>query len=92
MSDARKAELLMCSTLCNFQLTQGEWADQVFVGQSNASKLRHLLKEVGEIIDAPDDVEEYGDALALLIDAARKKGIHIAEIIDSMWNKLEKNR
>lgn len=75
-----------------FQKTQGKWAAETFGDQTSVEKLRHLHKEVDEIIDDPQDVTEYADALSLLLDAARLQGITAENIVVAAWLKLQVNQ
>ena len=54
--------------------------------------LKHLLKEVQEVIDEPSDSEEFADCLLLFIDAIRLNGHTFEDIIYAAFKKLEKNR
>jgi len=75
-----------------FQDEQGKWAEVQFDGQTCEEKLRHLQKEIGEILEDPCDVYEYADAASLLFDAARKQGISTEKILRAAWDKLETNK
>jgi NTP pyrophosphatase (non-canonical NTP hydrolase) len=80
------------SNLLAFQLTQGRWAAQTFGTQTCEEKLLHIIEEVGEIMDAPDNVTEYADVLSLLLDAARLRDISASQILFAAWEKLDVNR
>ena len=75
-----------------FQKAQGEWAADTFEAQTSEEKLRHLHKEIDEIIDDQQDVTEYADALSLLLDAARLQGITAEMIVSAAWTKLRINK
>ena len=74
-----------------FQVEQGKWAARTFGEQTTEEKLRHLHKEIDEIIDDQTDVVEYADALSLLLDAARLQGIRADQILIAAWNNLDVN-
>ena len=83
----------MGSRLRELQLKTGIWSDRQFGKfDRRPSSLRHLIREVNEIIEEPDDVEEYADALILLIDAARMAGIPADDLLDRCFEKLEVNK
>ena len=75
-----------------FQKKQGRWAANTFGDQTTEEKLRHLIKEIREIMDDPQDVVEYADALSLLLDAARLQGISASEIVRAARKKLDVNK
>jgi hypothetical protein len=54
--------------------------------------LRHLQVEVQELMDNPDDPMEWADCFLLLLDAARRKGYSVDDLVDFGLQKLEINR
>lgn len=54
--------------------------------------LRHLKKEVQELLDNPDDKMEWADCMLLLLDAARRKGYSIDDLLSFCKEKLAINR
>lgn len=54
--------------------------------------IKHLQREIEELLNNMDDIEEWADCLMLLLDGARRRGHDIDAIVDATWDKLEKNR
>lgn len=54
--------------------------------------LKHLLKEVNEVIENPEDVTEFADCLLLTIDSIRLNGHTLNDVIVAAFNKLEINK
>lgn len=54
--------------------------------------LLHLQLEVKELIDNPDDPMEWADCFLLLLDAARRKGHSIDDLMRFSLEKLAINR
>lgn len=50
--------------------------------------LNHLLKEVQEAIEKPQDIVEYADCMLLLLDAAAKAGFNTNQLIEASFHKL----
>jgi hypothetical protein len=68
----------------------GEWSDATFgADRTGLPALHHLREEVGEVIDHPDDLLEWADCLMLLLDAARRRGIPIADLMSAAVVKLD---
>lgn len=68
------------------------WSDATFgtpEERGPEGPLQHLAKEVVEVQEAPDDLEEYADCLMLLVDAARRAGYGLMELIDAWGRKLD---
>lgn len=76
---------------------QAEWSEKTFgttAERGPVGPLKHLQKEVKEILDKPEDGEEYVDAFFLIIDAARrsKQFAGPADFLKQGFAKLEKNK
>lgn len=54
--------------------------------------LHHLQEEVKELIDNPDDELEWADCFLLLLDAARRKGHSMDDLVRFANAKLEINK
>lgn len=54
--------------------------------------LHHLQEEVKELIDNPDDELEWADCFLLLLDAARRKGHSVDDLVRFANAKLEINK
>ena len=71
-----------------------EWSNNAFglpCERGPQGPLKHLLLEVQEALDAPDDLEEYADCLILVLDAARRAGFSKDELIEASILKVRKN-
>lgn len=72
-----------------------QWSQATF-GPDNVrgpiGPLRHLEKEVQEALAAPGDIMEYADCLTILMDAARRAGFSIQQLIDASNDKIEFNK
>ena len=64
------------------------WAEKVFAGQTINGILEHLLAEVQELIDNPEDDEEAADCLLLLAGYWDKRGKTADELLDASFDKL----
>lgn len=54
--------------------------------------LKHLKKEADEAIANPSSVEEYADCFILVLDASRRAGFKVMELIAAAQRKMEKNK
>lgn len=54
--------------------------------------LRHLQEEVKELIDNPNDKLEWADCFLLLLDAARRKGYSMDDLVTFANGKLAINK
>lgn len=61
-------------------------------GQRTGGNLDHMSKELIEIRDNPDDLEEWIDMILLACDGAMRRGFTPGEIVDMMAYKLAKNK
>ena len=71
---------------------QSEWSQATFGSDQERGPLgalRHLEKEAREAQQCPDDPTEYADCLLLIIDAARRAGFTIDELLRHTWDKLQ---
>ena len=81
----------------------GQWSEETFKKQSSVSKLKHLQKEVVELIeecekdrnDALTSINinlEFADCFILLLDAARKEGLNAEDILITIAHKMKINK
>lgn len=54
--------------------------------------LDHLHKEIDEVREAPDDIEEWVDLILIAFDGAARQGFTGEEVIAAFHDKREKNR
>jgi hypothetical protein len=76
----------------------GRWSDHQF-GSSDQDgdragilTLLRLKMELEELLGTPNALEEWADVLMLYLDAARRRGITVQEVLSATWDKLEVNR
>lgn len=69
-----------------------EWEAKQFPQATTQSRLKHLRKEVDELLTDQSDLIEYVDCFALLMLAARHEGIGIFELLVGMQSKLKINK
>lgn len=75
-----------------YLLKQRNWSRETFgPAQRLHGVLDHLAKEIEEVREHPEDVEEWADLLILAFDGALRQGHYPQEIIDAVHDKLEKN-
>lgn len=78
-----------------FWPAQAEWSQATF-GPDNErgpiGPLKHLAKEVAEVMADPSDIMEFTDCLFLLFDSTRRAGFTFEELRDAAWKKLEINK
>lgn len=68
------------------------WATATFPTENLDMRLRHLREEIDEIAALPSDIEEWADALMLLLNSAKMAGHSIRDIVAEGFRKLEKNK
>ena len=69
---------------------QGPWSDKAFGPDSRKGpigSLRHLKREAQEAIEKPDDIVEYADCLLILLDATRRAGFSLGQLLWASWKK-----
>lgn len=54
--------------------------------------LKHLQREVQELLDNPNDPMEWADCFLLLLDAARRKGYSVEQLTEFAIQKLAINK
>jgi len=67
------------------------WSQQAIgPGQRTEGVLRHIEKEVQEVRENPDDLEEWIDLINLAIDGATRRGFSSKDIIKGLLDKFMK--
>lgn len=66
-----------------------EWAETQFGATDLQHKLDRVWEEMQEILNQPNDVVEWSDALMIFLHAAQTQGIHVDEIMNAGFEKLE---
>lgn len=83
------------SRMDEFWKQHSAWSQSVFgtdAERGPVGALKHLEKEAREAQAKPEDKEEYADCLFLTLDAARRAGMTLDELLDVAFSKLEKNK
>lgn len=91
--DSREAKL--GEKLVSFWQEQSIWSQQTFGSDSVRGPngpLEHCEKECREARENPQDIKEYADIGILLMDAARRAGFTLEQLIDAMYDKLQENK
>jgi hypothetical protein len=74
---------------------QAEFSDTAFGPPSVRNEmgaLHHLEMEVKELIENTSDPMEWADCMLLLLDALRRKGYTVDQLIDFCLQKVEINK
>jgi hypothetical protein len=72
---------------------QRRWSRLIFgPGRRTNGLIKHIRKELKEIIDDPTDLEEWVDIMILAIDGAWRHGASAEEIVAMYHVKMQKNR
>lgn len=58
-----------------------QWGRQTFPASTDATKTLHLIEEVQELHEAPDDPMEMADVVMILAHLAAAKGVNLAEAV-----------
>lgn len=65
-----------------------DWSLAQFPHSTPASVAAHIMKEAGELRDAPDSAEELADLLALVVHSAARQGIDLAATLGEKLPRL----
>lgn len=79
----------------DFWNQHAEWSESTFgtsAERGPIGALKHLVKEATEAQEKPTDREEYADCLFLTLDAARRAGMTLDDLLDEAFKKLAKNK
>lgn len=79
----------------DYQDRLGTWSDSVFGDDrffNAAGTANHLLEEVQELKESPNDLSEYADCIMLILDYARLNGIGVGSLAEACEKKLEVNK
>jgi hypothetical protein len=74
---------------------QSEWSQRTFgtdAERGPLGALRHLEKEAREAQESLADITEYADCLLLLLDASRRAGFKIMQVIEAAQEKMKVNK
>lgn len=75
-----------------FQATTITWARATFPTTTVESTLKHLVREIGEVLKDPADIVEWADCYLLLMNAAAIAGHPVSAIVEAAKAKAAVNR
>jgi len=90
--DAATRQLRTCKGIAELAAELAEWSQRTFGDDTTRGPegaLKHLKLEADEALADPTDAEEYADCFILVIDAARRAGFGIGELIEAAHGKLQ---
>jgi hypothetical protein len=71
---------------------QIEWSRRVFGPEDRTEGvLRHIEKELSEIRQKPDDIDEWIDVIILACDGALRRGFTPLQIVSALDKKMKRN-
>lgn len=76
--------------LLDLAMRQADWSQRTFgtdADRGPIGAIKHLKQECDELLEAPDDPAEYADALLLILDASRRAGLTIGQLITAARDK-----
>jgi hypothetical protein len=68
------------------------WSLVTFPGQTVRQKLDHCKKELQEIVERPEDVEEYADVLIILLTCMAMQRISTEQLMRAVDKKFQINK
>jgi hypothetical protein len=74
---------------------QSAWSQATFGPDSERGPigpLKHLAKEVAEVMKDPHDLMEFVDCLFLIFDSTRRAGFNFDQLREAAWKKLAINK
>ncbi len=74
---------------------QAEWSEKTFGTNKERGPLgplKHLEKEAKEAQNNPADILEYADCFILILDASRRTGFSISDLIQAAKEKMIQNK
>lgn len=81
--------------LVQFWLEQSIWSQETFGSDSVRGPqgvVKHIIKECNEVLENPKDLKEYVDIGILLMDATRRAGFTLEQLVNGMYAKLQENK
>lgn len=74
-----------------FQEEAGEWAKKTFPNATLESRFNHMIDEMGEVQDKPQDAMEWADVYLLFQQAALAEGFTMTAIFSAARRKQDIN-
>lgn len=94
ISSAEQAVNLI-EKIMDYRTEHVAWSDEAFGPPSirgPIGPLQHLKKECDEAIAKPTDIKEYADILNLALDAARRAGFTLEQLVTAAHEKVKENK
>lgn len=83
----------MRRTLEQFLVEKRRWSEKTFgPGMRTKGIVKHIQKELQEILEKPDDLEEWTDVITLAMDGFIRAGGKPEQVIEYLYRKFEKNQ
>jgi hypothetical protein len=79
----------------DFWYAQADWSRATFGSDQERGPigpLKHLKKEIEEVLQTPDDIVEFADLLFLVFDATRRAGFTFDQLREAAHDKLAVNK
>lgn len=95
MSYAADMRSRLGDDLYNLSLDTAAWSQETFgsdLERGPIGPLKHLEMEAREAQASPHDRTEYADCFLLILDASRRAGMTVAELIRAAHAKLQINK
>lgn len=84
--------MIRSESLLDIIISQRNFSRKTFgPGYRTRGIVAHIRKELNEILEAPDDLEEWIDIIILGLDGAWRTGATPADILVTLQRKQEKN-
>lgn len=83
------------SELADLADDQAEWSQATFGSDKErgpVGPLKHLEKEAREAAANPSDISEHADCLILILDASRRAGFTILDVVRAATEKMIQNK
>jgi hypothetical protein len=84
---------MIVSAIQQLQNELCDWADKTFgINRTASPVIAHLIREVYELEETPEDIMEYADCFILLLQAAKLSGYDTDDLIRASFAKMEINK
>ena len=84
--------MIRSDSLLDIIIRQRRFSQKAFgPGYRTRSIVTHIRKELVEVLEAPDDLDEWIDVIILGLDGAWRTGATPADILVTLQRKQEKN-
>lgn len=87
--------IALADRLLDLWNSQSEWSQATFGTDQQRGPiggLRHLAKEANEAAEDPTNIVEYADCFLLILDASRRAGFSLGDLLDAAEAKHQVNK